>query len=331
MFIAKFSPDGTPIWSRSFQATDATGSTLYFIVPQALATDAQGSLLLTGRFTGYTNLGGNRLWAGPTSEELGYYGMFLARFSWEGHHLWSRDFPRDSGDSEGAALATDASGNVFLGGALGVNSDLGGGRLGNTTAFAPFVAKYSPGGALLWQRHWSGYSHPTGTGTAGMVESLAVDSATGEVALAGVMYGSFTWSGGTFRLRSEVNNNLILGVLSPGGGDRWFKHLEHVWLPRLDAEAGRLVLSATQDKATDLGGGMLHPPVNSHSFVAKYTLGGTFGWARVFANLGPVPRVALMPDGKMVGVVPFTGHAFFDQRAWYSRGLSDLLFFNVEP
>lgn len=211
MFIAKFSPNGTPVWSHAFEATDESGSDTYGMQPHGLATDANGSLLVSGQFMGYTSFGGATLWSGP------------------------------------------------------------------------------------------------------------------------VMYGSFSWSGGTFTLEPQVSYNVILGVLSTSGGDRWFQHLKHLSAPRLDAEGGSLVLSADQYPATDVGGGRLHPPINGHAFVARYTMGGAFGWARVLANAGQSPHVTLLPDGKTVGVRSFYERLSFDQKTWQSNGGSDLLFFSVGP
>ncbi|MDY7232616.1 hypothetical protein [Hyalangium rubrum] len=120
-------------------------------------------------------------------------------------------------------------------------------------------------------------------------------------------------------------------MLRPNGADGGFQHLKHLLAPRLDAEGGTLVLSAHQTQATELGGGLLHPPVNGHSFVAKYTMSGAFRWARVVAMTSYSPHVALLPDGGTVGVLPVFDRVFFDQRTWSSTGRFDTLFFNAGP
>jgi hypothetical protein len=74
---------------------------------------------------------------------------------------------------------------------------------------------------------------------------------------------------------------------------------------------------------------MLHPPINGHSVVARYTMGGAFRWARVLANVSEPPLVTLLPDGRTVGVRSFYERVFFDQKTWQSNGRFDLLFFSL--
>lgn len=181
MFILKLSPSGSPIWAQGFDA----GRYLYdysweeeLIRPQAVATDANGSLIVTGAFFSFVDFGGGALDAGADSSSFDQDpGMFLVKFSRDGNHLWSqayRGYGPQNG-TEGLALATDGAGNIILGGRAGPGADFGSGPLGGFNS-RPFVAKLIPSGQTAWLR--------TLDGSYGGVDAVAL-MPDGRVAFAG--------------------------------------------------------------------------------------------------------------------------------------------------
>ena len=81
LFVAKFTPSGTHVWSKVFGGSGgATGA--------ILAVDTMGGVLLTGAFGDSIDFGGGPL-AGST---LAKGDMFLAKLTSAGAHVWSHHF-----------------------------------------------------------------------------------------------------------------------------------------------------------------------------------------------------------------------------------------------
>ncbi|MFP2931274.1 DNRLRE domain-containing protein [Pyxidicoccus sp. 3LG] len=215
LFIAKFSPTGSLVWARGF-VPSGDGGAQVGAGGRAVATDANGSLIVTGVFTGWLNLGGETLQSGETFSQEG---MFLAKYSWEGEHLWSLAVPAGTSNpwSDGTVsqdVLTNGSGQIFVAGHAGT------GRLGATGDQTPFVASYSPEGTQLWARALNGAD--------GTVESLAL-LPSGSVAFGGYFSGSFTFAGATVAALPDSGGlparDGLLGVLSASGSDAWARRL----------------------------------------------------------------------------------------------------------
>jgi hypothetical protein len=99
LFLATFASDGTPLWSRRFGSAGAGGNVT------ALATDANGTLFLTGRYDGPTFDFGS-LHASNTD---GAKGVYVVAVSSAGTPLWLWS-PVVGG--LGGALAIDGAGRV---------------------------------------------------------------------------------------------------------------------------------------------------------------------------------------------------------------------------
>jgi hypothetical protein len=145
MFLASFAPDGALLW-RQGPAADVAWT-------MALATTADGDILVSGWCTGECTLGGVAI---PGTDET-----FLAKLHADGTHVWSKRFAADAG-SQVLDLAATPGGDVFLVGRLapsagGGGVDFGGGPLvgqgdTNGTADDGFVAAFDASGAHLWSK-----------------------------------------------------------------------------------------------------------------------------------------------------------------------------------
>ncbi|NMO23367.1 DNRLRE domain-containing protein [Pyxidicoccus fallax] len=322
LFIAKFSPNGDFVWARGFIPSRAAGEA--HVVARDLTTDANGSLIVTGHFGGALNLGGEVL---RSSEDLSGSGLFLAKFSWEGEHLWSRAVPvgTNGGATWGWSVATSADGRIFVGG------EAGAGRLGATQSRTPFVAAYGPEGTPLWSRAFNG--------SVGYVGSLAPVPGGG-VAFAGQFEGSFSFAGTTITSLHGTEPwpgvDGMLGVLSPTGGDTWAKGLGDAGYETASGLAsdpsGNLSVVLRTNGPVDLGGGVLgHPTQNTHA-VARFTASGAHRWSRVMDSRIETLGVLAAPDGSTVAAGEFrypitvdgTSHAPADHE-------TDLLFLKFGP
>lgn len=341
VFIAKFSPTGSSVWARGFMAHDDQGQPgeLY---PMALATDANGSLVVTGGFLGSVDLGGGVLTSSRSHTGSWWYGGgFVAKFSWEGQHLWSRAFHSAEGEwdptvpsNRGSAVSTDAAGNVLVGGSASAWTDLGDGPLGEP---GPFIAKYSPTGQLLWKRLFRGaYGEVMG------VKPQGAD----RLAFSGNFGGFFTFAGRWYvggnpaYVQETPNTNGFLGALTGSGADVWLRSVGTgytLWFDKLAVGGdGSFTLSGEGEGVFDPGGGPMgfadveYPP--KRSFVARYAADGRHLWSRSFTlGMGPGLAMALQPDAAVVLGVTLFGDLALDGHTFTSRGDGDLLYLRLAP
>jgi hypothetical protein len=117
IFLVKFGPDGTHLWSRrsggpsSDSGADAT-------------VDTDGLITVTGYFQATADFGG-----GPVTS-AGGYDIFVAQYSPSGAHNWSKRFGIATGDGDwGISVAADRQNRVALTGGFFGPVDFGGGAL----------------------------------------------------------------------------------------------------------------------------------------------------------------------------------------------------------
>ncbi|MEZ4380477.1 MAG: DUF4215 domain-containing protein [Nannocystaceae bacterium] len=139
LFVAKLSPAGEHLWSRSFGDGE-------FQLGRAVAVDGDDNVIITGNLWGAMDLGGGDLVSQDND-------LFVAKFSPAGAHLWSQIFG-DSAAQIGKAVAAGPQGDIILAGNLQGSIDLGGGPLVSAGWTDVFVARLSADGGHVWsQRH----------------------------------------------------------------------------------------------------------------------------------------------------------------------------------
>jgi len=116
IFVAKFTADGSHVWSKRFGDTSEDRGS-------SVATDASNNVLFTGFFNGTVDFGG-----GPLTS-AGLDDIYIAKFAADGSHLWSKRFGDTLPVDFGLSVAVDASGNVLVTGVFGGTVDFGGGPL----------------------------------------------------------------------------------------------------------------------------------------------------------------------------------------------------------
>jgi uncharacterized protein (AIM24 family) len=130
VFVATFMSDGTHIWSACFG--DAS-----YQHASAVAADASGNVILVGYLAGTADFGGAVLTSAGGND------VFVAKFSSDGAHKWSKRFG-DADDQRVEAVAVDASGNVIAAGGFNGTVDFGGGTLTSAGLNDVFVVKFKP-------------------------------------------------------------------------------------------------------------------------------------------------------------------------------------------
>ena len=133
-FLVKFAPDGTQQWNHTWGGAS-------FDKGYGTTTDASGYIYLVG-------------WTACFG--AGSADAFLAKYDTNGVQLWNRTWGGPI-DDDGMAIASDPSGNVFIG---GYTSSFGAG------GYDSFIAKYTSDGTQLWNRTWGGTNQDDGYGVA---------------------------------------------------------------------------------------------------------------------------------------------------------------------
>jgi len=188
-FLVRYSAEGERLWLKQI-------GTENFDQVSVLHADSQRAVYAAG-FTG-----------GRIDQEVnkGQTDAFVVKYDTLGKLLWQKQIGTTS--SEGIrALATDQSGNLFVGGATSGSLD------GNNTEARvdAFVGKFDPQGNQLWIRQLvnTGFDY---------VEGICVD-AKGNVYAAGYTEGDFD------READEIRSDGFIVKYSPEGEQRWIKRI----------------------------------------------------------------------------------------------------------
>jgi outer membrane protein assembly factor BamB len=100
-FVARFTADGTPSWSRAYSPRGGSVSA------RALAVDAFGEVVVAGSYSGAVTLGG------ATFVTVQPHSPFVLKLSREGAHRWSREVSGADGVAQAVAVGPD---RVFVSG-----------------------------------------------------------------------------------------------------------------------------------------------------------------------------------------------------------------------
>lgn len=130
-FIAKYTPDGTLTWVKSF---GGRGDDL----AHGIAVDTSGSVLLTGSFEGELTVETTVLTSAGRSD------LFVAVFDSEGTLLSARA-AGGTGNDSGFGIATDGQGGAYVTGSLAATATFDGAHLHSAGSDDLFIAKLNYG------------------------------------------------------------------------------------------------------------------------------------------------------------------------------------------
>ncbi len=223
-------------------------------------------------------------------------------------------------DSDGGyAVASDAAGDMFIGGTFRDSTTVGTVTLTSAGGADWFIAKYSPAGTLLW-------AHNMGGAGDDYLEGIAVDGA-GDVVATGRFSGTASLGGPAL----VANGTMDIGLAKYAGATG-----AHVWSKGFGGayddtgaavaidSGNNLYLTGYFRGIADFGTGPLRVPYDTDLdvFVAKFTPAGAPVWARNFTNSGNDRGYGIAVDGQGVVVVgsfsngiDFGGGELFSQNA----------------
>jgi hypothetical protein len=203
IFIAKYSPDGTLLLTKSIGGNGSDYG-------RGISTDGQNNFYITGGFSLTVNFGTTTLTA------QGGYDAFVAKYDQGGNEQWAVKAGGPSRE-RGHSIGTDSNGNTYISGAFYGNQM----TFGSITITSPytmnlFVAKYSPSGTPLWAKaiqsqtfSWPAYQ-------------LGLDNA-GNCYIGGDYYDSLIFESG-LHLTGGANNH-FLAKFTSAGNLAWTKNI----------------------------------------------------------------------------------------------------------
>lgn len=238
-----------------------------------LAQGADGTLALTGTFEGTLDLGGKPL------VSQGGGDMFFASFSQAGLFRWATSFG-GKGLDEGASVAIDALGDIYLLASFGDTITFGGDPLVSKGGTDVALAKFTSFGTLIWARQLGGAANE-------VPGKVAVD-AGGNVYVTGE-FGDSTSIEGT-KLVSAGGTDVFLASFDPKGDLRWAKALggpgdDGANGVGADAEGHVYVAGYFEDQAKIGAPKALSSVGQADIFVASFDgKDGAYRWSKAFGS-----------------------------------------------
>jgi hypothetical protein len=299
-FLAKFDASGSILWARS------GGSSGNNDRANALAIGADGSVVITGQFSGEAGFDGQNISSVGNSNDA-----FIAKYTTGGDLLWVRSGGGTESDS-GLGITVDSGGGVYacgqFSGDISWDNDYA-----NTIDNACFIVKYSSTGSEEWFR-WGG----------GSSQSIAYDITTNgsNVYAVGDFGEAITFFGGSSNpvINSPESFAVFIVAYSSSGGYLWGAQ-EHSSSPvsgrGIDHKNGELgVVGWYECTFTSLSDNYGESTFNSIGFkdayVMRHSTSGNFIWARNFGSKSSEEAfdVAIYGSGQEVIVGSFTNDLY---------------------
>ncbi len=288
VFVAKLSPAGNHLWSKSFGGPAGQSAV-------AVATDASGNMIFTGTGGGTFDFGLGNI---PGTGEI-----FVVKLDAAGNTLWAKRFGVPGKGQIAWTVKTDALGNIVIGGQFDGSLDFGGGALVSMGGEDIFVAKLSPGGDHLWSKSFGSVL------SSQRCASVAIDAA-GNIVLTGQFLGTINF-GGAALVATNMNStqNIFLAKLDAGGNHLWSKGFGDAAQQYGQAVAfgagGSILVTGGAEGSTDFGGGALGSVGSRDIFVARFDANGNHVKSQLVGSPGDESGQAIAPDG--VGGLFVTG------------------------
>jgi len=315
IYLAKYAgADGTPLWVRTF------GSASTFEWASVAVDQSNDDVVITGTLGGSINFGG-----GPLSL-FGSTDIFLAKFSSNGTHAWSRSFG-GNGPDEQTAMALSSLGEIGITGMCRNASNFGGGALPNVNQKTIFIAKYSGvDGSYIWARRTGG------TNSAWESWGAAVDfDAAGNLYGSGYFSGTINFGTGPNLVATSTVNTYVVKLDSSDGS--------HLWSQRFgNTNEGTYGAQISVDQRGNVylwdgqTGDMAYSTFNFTGqgqrdlYLVKLLVGdGSVVWARQFANALPQyqSRIKAFSDGRILVGLSYQGDLSFGEVSLSSAGDQD--------
>ena len=281
LFIAKYSTNGTHLWSRQYGGRGSE-------IPEAVFVDPEGCTHITGFFGDIGNFGGTDFTAQDTD-------LFLAKYDGDGDHIWSFGAGGPA-DEHPFALSVDDPGNVFVTGFFGEGSgqaetNLGGDAILSRGSSDIFLAKYSVDGRHIWSEGIGGAAAPTQMGftlTAEIAFDIAQDAQ--ELYVAGVFQDSTDLGGGVIVSRGGNDSDLFVTNYDTSGSFQWAQGVggtaDDTGGNLVVASNGNIFLAGAFREMIEFGNVSFQSLGETDAFISAFTPDGANLWAKRIGGSG---------------------------------------------
>ena len=295
-FVVKLDADAKTIWAKQFGSQSAEAAT-------ATAIDSAGNIIVAGWSDGPIDFGG-----APVPS-----GIFVAKLSAAGVHLWSKSFGGAAGSAVNDLAVMPGDDDVLCGGHfLGTinfgdgGMDANAGLLGLGTD--GFIAKIrgTDGSGKASDGSWA---KVFGDDEAQSLRNVRAGPA-GTVVVSGNFVGSMNLTG--VALTSSGQHDIFMAKLSSTGSSIWQKRFgdgQDQTATGLAIDSNGAALVAGWFAGTIQFDVPSHtaPPGTKKMFLAKYATGGTPEWSKELGNAEGTVTAAFDAEGNALLTGGFTG------------------------
>lgn len=273
-FIAKYDSSNHLLWTRVIGNNTAQAVAWIY----GLAVDSQNNIIVIGYFGGGLSMGGTVDFGGITGTAIGYYDIFVAKYSSAGSLLWVKTYGRSGGNNKGRAVAVDANDNIVVAASFWSTIDFGGLSLTSSTSGTSIALLKLSGstGGTIWGKTY-------GTSANDIPNALAVDS-SGNVLVTGSTAGSSNLGGGA------IGNGGVFVAKYYGvdGSYLWARVASGTagYGIAADASTGNVFVTGGFSGSVDFGGGLITSDWNGGIFIVGYDSSGNYLWAKAYGQPG---------------------------------------------
>ncbi len=316
MFLVKLGSGGVTLWSKRFGDSAAQTSPV-------VTVDPAGHVILAGGLISAADFG-----LGPVTS-AGGSDAFVAKLTPMGMPIWAKCFG-DGAAQAAVSVATDAAGNIVLGGTNGGAVSFGGKSIITSGGTDIFVAKLDAGGGThVWSKGFGDPSLQT-------VFGVGVDP-DGNVAFGGRYGGVVDFGGGPLEPTAPDSENFYVAKLSPAGDHLFSRAFVTDFIKQTGSfavdGAGNLLMTGNLAGTTDLGFGPMTSKLPFDLFALKLDPAGATLWARVFGeDADQVGRaVAADPKGHVLVTGSNEGILDFGVGPLKTAGATDIFLAKLAP
>ncbi|MEM9052413.1 MAG: gliding motility-associated C-terminal domain-containing protein [Bacteroidota bacterium] len=285
-FLAKLGSNGNTLWART------AGSSGNEDRANAISSDTDGNVIVTGQFSGESSFGNITINASDGSID-----SFIAKYDSEGNELWVKQGTGEDFD-RGISITTDNTGSIYGIGQFSGDITFDN-TYPNTIQNAIYLIKYSSDGSEEWFR-WGG----------GSEESIAYDitSDGSSVYLTGDYGESLSFFGsGQENLTSGFPNSVFILNVSPSGTFNWTSSAgsESDLSSRGIAIRNASIAIAgwfecrLDSYGNEYGEALFRSLGQKDAYCAVYSTQGNFEWARNFGSKSDLEctAITILGDG----------------------------------
>ncbi len=277
--------EGTCSFSNSYGESATTQQ------PVAVVIDGFGNIVITGTFEGTVNFG-------TTGDELSSAGgkdVFLAKFSADGTHLWSKSFG-DVGDQIVIGVDTDVLEGIVISGTFAntINFGTAGDELNSAGGNDIFMAKFDADGAFLW-------SYKFGDAADQQAHAMVLTTC-GEIAVTGNFAGTINFGTTGDELTSAGNDDIFFARFNPDGSHKWSYRFgdaaaNQIGLAIATDLDGNAIVTGTFEGTVNFAGNEFTSQGSTDVFLINYDHDGGLVFAKSYGDAAQQQVAGIEVDG----------------------------------